>query len=375
MTNISRRNWIRKGLLASSMPLVGGVIPWSSLDPFNTYLQSSSSQNVLRLNWNENPYGPPASAIKVMRNVLTITNHYPDDLIEDLKKSIALRHGLTHQHVLLTAGSTEVLSLLGQHVGLQKGEILTPWPSFPTLIRFGERTGASIKKVPLRKDTIDLDALFDGITAMTKLIFICNPNNPTSTELDHSDLEAFCKNVPAGVLICVDEAYIEYSKHGPQSSMVKLIQELDNLLVCRTFSKAYGLAGLRIGYAISNPSNIDALRSRHTGWELSAGSVPVSAAKVVLDDNDFVKYVINQNLEGRSIVYRALDSWDVRYSYSSTNFLYIESARFEADVVQQLSKQNILITKWPDMHDHIRISIGRPEEMKVFVDSIGKYVM
>ena len=177
---------------------------------------------LLRLNWNENPLGPPQSAIQAITQALQEANRYPDAKINELKQTLAQKHGVSNEEIMITAGSTELLSLLGQHVGLQKGEILTAWPSFPTIIRFGELCGASIKKVDINKQgVIDLQALKDGISDRTSLVFVCNPNNPPSTEVDHQQLISFCESVPGNILICVDEAYIEYSRHGSADRRVR----------------------------------------------------------------------------------------------------------------------------------------------------------
>jgi histidinol-phosphate aminotransferase len=173
----------------------------------------------------------------------------------------------------------------------------------------------------------------------------------------------------------VDEAYIEYSKKGAEGSMVDLVSELPNLIICRTFSKAYGLAGLRIGYAVSNSINIDALRQRHIGWELSAGIAPLSGAMAALEDDTFLKKVIKKNEEGRQILYQAFKKWGIEYNPSSTNFVYARSEKFKNNIISGLAAQNILITKWPDMTHHIRISIGKPEEMRQFVAAAESYLV
>lgn len=373
MTDLSRRNWLRNSLLASSAVMVAGSRPLMA-DPSLT--NHYTSNGVVRLNWNENPFGPSPKAIKAVNDAVLNANRYPDAMINEFKTLLAEDHGLTKAHFLITAGSTEVLSLLGQHVGLMKGEILTPYPSFPTVLRFGETCGSTIRKVDLEKEhKINLKAVKAAISEKTKLIFICNPNNPTSTEVDKNDLTSFCRSVPSDVLICVDEAYIEYSKHGVSASMAPLVKELPNLIICRTFSKVYGIAGLRIGYAISNAQNIAAMAIRHPGWELSTGVAPVAAALASYKDNEFLNMCIRKNEEGRQIVYNAMDQWGIGYSKSSTNFIYVESTRFKKDVVSGLRENNVLITKWPDMKDHIRISIGKPEEMRIFVDRVEQYVI
>ena len=236
--SISRREWIQKSLLASGALLVAGSSSaYESVIPTKKKILGDT----LQLNWNENPYGPSNYVKQAVNEAMQYASRYPDEEMLRVKAELAEKHKVSASNILLTAGSTEILSLLGQHVGLQKGEILTPYPTFPTALRFGETCGATIKKVSLdEEDRIDLDKVLDAVSSNTKLIFICNPNNPTSTELPTQDLRAFCKKVPENVLICMDEAYIEYSKAGEVGSMIQLVDELSNLIVCRTFSKALG---------------------------------------------------------------------------------------------------------------------------------------
>jgi histidinol-phosphate aminotransferase len=374
MAHLSRRSWLQKSLLASSAMLVGG--PGTALlarpqRPSPKYFEP----DYIRLNSNENPYGPSPRAREAMIQSLDRANRYPFDDIGTLKEALAQQLKVKPEEILLTAGSTEVLSLLGQHVGLLKGEMVLPWPSFPTALRFGEACGASMRKVDLdKKDRVDLDALLSAIGPNTTMVYLCNPNNPTSTEVDADDLRAFCRAVPSDVLIGVDEAYIEYSKKGLSSSLVPLIHELPNLIICRTFSKVYGLAGLRIGYAVSSQDNIAALRARHLGREMATGVLPVAAAQASLDNTEFLQKCIEKNEEARQMVYQAFDKWGVHYADSSTSFLYVRNDRFPKDVRAQLRKDNILITQWADMTRHIRISIGKPEEMELFLQAMEKYV-
>jgi histidinol-phosphate aminotransferase len=370
---INRREWIQKSLLATGALLAAGV---PTVHGFAAPTRKRVAGEPIQLNWNENPYGPSESAVNAVNEAMQYANRYPDDMMLKVKAQLARKHSVSSSNILMTAGSTEILSLLGQHVGLQKGEILTPFPTFPTALRFGETCGATIKKVALdEEDRIDLDKVLDAISSQTKLIFICNPNNPTSTEVPTQDLRNFCKQVPENVLICVDEAYMEYSQVGEIGTMTPLTRELSNLVVCRTFSKAYGLAGLRMGYAVSHHSNINALRERHLGFEISSGWPPLVAASAALDDPEFLEMCVKKNKEGRDIVYKAFYKWGVKYNISSTNFIYARDNRFKKNVVDKLEERGILITKWPDMTEHIRISIGKPEEMKTFVGVMEEFLV
>lgn len=372
---INRRQWLQQSLFASASVLLAGapIAQGCASERRSELLQDNG---LILLNWNENPYGPPEVAVKAVNEAIKYTNRYPDEETDKLKRKLAAKFKLTENNFLITAGSTEVLSLLGQHVALQKGEILTPYPTFPTALRFGEHAGAGIKKVKLdSNDRIDLDRVLDAVSSKTTMIFICNPNNPTGTEVPTEDLRRFCKQVPDNVLICVDEAYMEYSQAGSLGSMIPLVKEQTNLVVCRTFSKAYGLAGLRIGYAVSHESNIQALRGRHLGSEISAGWPPLVAANAVLDNPEFINKCVMKNEEGRGIVYQAYDEWGVKYNPSSTNFIYARDDRFEGNLVAKMRDRGILITKWPDMTDHIRVSIGKPDHMRKFVEVVKEFLV
>lgn len=374
MSEISRRKWLQSSLLASSALLLSG--PASATFELSKKNASKFNDELIKLHFNENPWGPSAKAREAVIKALDISNRYPDSLVESLKKQIAQTNQIDPRQIFISAGSMEILSLLGQHVGLLKGEILTAWPSFPTIVQAGEIAGASTKKVWVdSNERIDLDKLKAGITEKTSLIFLCNPNNPTSTEVNTKDLRAFCRAVPSNILICVDEAYIEFSKNGLEGSMMSLVNELPNLIIVRTFSKVYGLAGLRIGYAISSQGNIEQLQMRHPGREIAAGVAPLAAALATMEDSAFIKHCVSKNNEGKEIVYNAYKKWDVSHVESSTSFIYTRHEHFDKDVVPKMKKDGILITKWSDMKDHIRISIGKPSEMEIFVKTIEKYLV
>jgi len=258
---------------------------------------------------------------------------------------------------------------------LQQGEILTPFPSFPTLTRFGANCGASIKKVKMDGYTINLEQLFEQITETTSLVYICNPNNPTATEVDVNDLKDFCKKVPENVIICVDEAYLEYTKLGKTSSVANLIKDLPNLIVCRTFSKTYGLAGMRIGYALAQKELIQTLGSRHLGYQFSNSITSIVAATAALEDDDFIQKVVKHNETGRQILYKAFEKWEVPHSISATNFVYASTNRFQNDLVDSLREQKVLVSQWTGiMNNHFRISISTPEEMTQFVEILSGFL-
>lgn len=376
MPNLNRRQWLQKSAFTASLLALGCRTNFevnATNSPFQSGLINTSP---LPLHWNENPFGPSTKAVEAVANVMAKANRYPDDMVSELKDILAKKYGVGNSQILLTNGSTEILGLVGQQIGFDKGELVIPFPSFPTIAMFAAGSGATIKKVPLTKDNrIDLDQTLAAISEKTKVVFICNPNNPTSTEVNNEALKAFCRAVPKNVLVFVDEAYIEYSQLGTAGSMIPLVNELPNLMICRTFSKAYGMAGLRLGYAIAGKPHIDQLKRQYVGAEFSTGWPALVAAKATMEDADFMTAGIQKNQEGKDIVYQAFDKWGVGYSPSSTNFLYVESKHFIPDVRAQLKAKNILITKWPDMVNHIRVSISEPGHMRQFVEVVEEFLV
>lgn len=377
MVSSTRRQWLQQTFLASSGVLLGNLITPSPCEAsFNSALPFN--EETLQLQSNENPYGCTPKVYDAVTEAYQQFNRYPMARTATLRRDIAERFDLKANNILLTAGSTEALCLIGQHVALQKGEILTSESSFPTLPMFGEDCGATVRKIPINKNQrIDLDQLSRTISPKTKIIYICNPNNPTGTEVNPNDLKDFCRNVPKNVLVCVDEAYIEFSILGEEkSSVVPLVRSLPNLIVTRTFSKAYGLAGMRIGYAIAQKVLLDKLQRRVPGRGLHIGLATIVAADAALSDRPFMQDCLRKNEDARTYFCNKLDEWGISYAPSSTNFVLIKSNKLTYNVRKSLREEhNIQITQWRDMRQELRISIGKMEEMRHFVGVLETYLL
>lgn len=370
---MNRRNWLKTSAGYGTAAALSTYIPFV-LPESRKFVPNE--EDYIRLHWNENPYGPSPTAMEVAKKMLSEANHYPDDQIDALVEVLANKHQVAPQQVMITAGSTEVLTLLGQDVAREGKNVLMSEQSFPTLAIFAERNGATIRMTPVNtEERMDLPAMSRAIDRQTGLIFLCNPNNPTSTDLSRDALISFIQRVPKEVTVCVDEAYIQYSRDGEAGSLVDMLHDYENLIICRTFSKAYGLAGMRIGYAIGHQSFLRKLRAQHPGLGMANSRIAVAAAKAALSDEAHLKMVVARNEEGRKIVYDAFDSWGVSYAQSATNFIYARSKSFVPDIRDQLRNEGILITKWPNMTEHIRISIGLPEWMEKFVIAAEKFVV
>jgi histidinol-phosphate aminotransferase len=358
--------------------MAAAILPVSRwYQPDNELIRPGSAfpEGVIRLNSNENAYGPSEAARKAIMESLNEANRYPRHFTAALREEIAKRENLTPDHVLLTAGSTELLGLAGLTFGLMKGELVACNPTFDFLMLYAERLGCTWSRTPLTPTyQQDLNGLSKICGVNTRLIFICNPNNPTGVEIPTAELRSFCENMSRIHPLYVDEAYVELSPNGRASSMASLVDSHPNLIVGRTFSKVHGLAGMRIGYALANPVTIELMSSFHTGRGMTVSCAAAAAALASLNDPEFENYSRTKIIEGRELVSKAFDKWGVEYLPSATNFIMFRNDIFSMDPVEAMEKENILIRKYEHLYGWTRVSIGTIEEMNTFLAVARKYM-
>lgn len=358
--------------------MAAAVLPisrWYQPEDYDSRSGPSLSEGTIRLASNENAYGPSEAARKAIIESLSEANRYPRHFTAALREEIARREGLTPDHVFLTAGSTELLGLAGLTYGLEKGELVACNPTFDFLMLFAERLGCSWARTPLTSSyQYDLNGLDKACGSNTKLIFVCNPNNPTGIEIPNAELRSFCETHAKKHPVYVDEAYVELSPNGRGSSMAGLVDSNPNIIVGRTFSKVHGLAGMRIGYALANPITIELLSSFHTGRGMTVSCAAAAAALACLKDSDFETFSRNKIIEGREMVSKAFDKMGVEYMPSATNFIMFRDDKFSIHPVEAMKKENILIRSYDYWPGWTRVSIGTVEEMQVFISAAQKYV-
>ena len=375
MSSFSRRDLLKTGLLGAIVTPLGG---WSRLayDDEPISFPSISKGDAILLNRNENPYAPSESAKAAMIEAFSKGNRYPNASINDLKLQIAEIEGLTPDHVMITAGSTEMLGLAGLYFGLQKGKLLSCHPTFDFLLRYSERLGAEWVKVPLTKDyKYNLKGLKEALTDDMNMVFVCNPNNPSGTEVDFEDLESFCKEVAPKVPVYLDEAYIEFSDKGKEGSMVHLLEELPNLIIARTFSKVYGLAGIRVGYALAHPDLIKDLGRFHIGAQMSPSAVSVAAASASLKDQDFAQMVLDKTKQVKDVLYSHFEKMGIEYTPSKTSFVQFKTEdRIKGNLRSLLAERNVFIRDYPHSPGWARVSIGTLEEVMSFIKETRSFV-
>jgi histidinol-phosphate aminotransferase len=367
-THLSRRELLKKGALASALLTIPGVGISEFVNQPSLIIPRRNSDDAVKLNSNENPYGPSKSAREAIINSISEGNRYPRNQIKKLKKIIADNEGLTPDHIMITAGSTELLGLAGLVYGLKGGNLISSQPTFDFLLEYSSRIGANWIKVPLTEDhQYNLQGIHKATDSNTKLIFVCNPNNPTGIEIPHEDVKAFCKEMAPKYPVYLDEAYIELSSMGLKGSMAAMVDDYPNLIVARTFSKIYGMAGLRIGYALAHPKTIQNLSYHHTGRNITPSVTSVAAAIASIQDDEFFEMSRSLNAKARNLVSSRFEEWGVSYLPSNTSFIFFKTEKFDVDIRKELEKRNVFIRNYGHVPGWARVSMGTMEEMEIFL--------
>jgi histidinol-phosphate aminotransferase len=325
----------------------------------------------IRLNANENPYGPSAAALRAMHDAMPLLNRYPDEAIDALVADIAKFHGLPNDAVLATDGSSEALKVCGSTFARKR--LVMASPTFEPLGFYANVEGAEVIKVPLTATHAhDLPRMLEAAKG-EGLIYVCNPNNPTATITPKADVRALLANAPAGVTVLVDEAYHHYAESPQYESVVALTKSYPNLVVTRTFSKIYGMAGLRCGYAVAQPKTIERMQAH--GQFDSVNVLATAAARASLADAAHVEQGRKRNREMKAWLGRELEKLGYRFLPSDANFVFIDLRRDVKPVIKAMRERNVHVGRpFPPMTEHLRVSMATPEEMQRFIEAF-KQVM
>jgi histidinol-phosphate aminotransferase len=316
-----------------------------------------------KLSSNESPFGPLPSVAQVIAEAAMGINRYPDHGAEVLTAAIAQRFGVPPEHVALGCGSVGVAQQVLEAVGEPGAEVLYAWRSFEAYPILADLAAASSVRVPLRDETHHLDAMADAITPHTRLIFVCNPNNPTGTVVSAGELAAFLDRVPPDCLVVLDEAYNEYVRDESVPDGLNLYRDRPNVAVLRTFSKAYGLAGLRVGFMIAHPPVVQA--ARKTMLPFSVNSVAQAAAVASLAAEAELLDRVEATVKERTRVREALlaDGWTV--PPSEANFVWLRLGEDTADFAAECARAGVSVR--PFDGEGARVSVGEPEANDEFL--------
>ena len=365
MSTMQRRDMLRNSALAvAAFAFSRETFAHEAHTPFVAF---GSEPDIIKLSSNENPHGPSPKARKAMTDAVAGSNRYPWDVTTRLRERIATQFGLTKDHVTMGAGSSELLGVVSAWAMLKKGNVVAPDPTFRLWIPAAKKMGLDVKMVPLTTGKVtDLQRMKESITDETKMVYICNPNNPTGTVIPANELEAFIKEIAPKAIILLDEAYTEFSE---EPSMAKMTNDYPNLVIAKTFSKIYGMAGARAGFVLANPATIKALNELQPWPNAGTSAVSLAGALASMDDTSFVNFCRTENAKSRKIFTDALDAAGIPYINSVTSFVYFDCTNYKRDFKALLETNRIIGartfeegTKW------LRLSVGTADEMKKVAD-------
>ncbi|MFT6054726.1 MAG: histidinol-phosphate aminotransferase [Roseivirga sp.] len=390
---INRRKWLKTGLMtiggASLLPHLSWAETLSApihLDSkgrvihtplFKEYISSIEVPEIIaKLNANENPYGPSTKGIKALKNVATAGNRYGWSTLSSLVDKICVKEGVDKTHIMMGPGSSDLLEKTAMVMFMNGGTILSADPSYMSLMNVVQSVGGKWKGIPLKEDwSHDLRAMEAAIDSDTKLIYICNPNNPTGTITSYKELYDFCSRVADKVPIFIDEAYLDFVDGADGQSMVKLLQKGKNVIIARTYSKIHGMAGLRIGYIAALPETLEAINSVTRGG-MGIANTTIAAANASMDDIAFQEKSKALNKAARTYTFDTLKSMGFEPVPSHTSFMIFPLKGISGKpFLEKMMAQGVAVRSF-DIYDRpwCRVSMGTMKEMKLFIEALDKVV-
>mgnify|MGYP001350159558 FL=1 len=346
---------------------IEGLKPYKPGKPIEDVKREYGLDRVVKLASNENPLGCSEKVKEKLRNSLDNLAIYPDGNATALKEALSEKLNVPTEKILTPSGSDEIIDLISKTYISPGDEVIMADITFPRYIATTKMMGGIPIIVPLKDFTYDLDGMLDKITDKTKLIWICNPNNPTGTMLTEAELIEFFDKVPENILIAYDEAYREFVTRDdyPKNSL-KFVEKYPNILAMRTFSKAYGLAGIRVAYTVGAPDIIENINKVRGPFNVN--SLAQIAAIEALEDQDFIKKIYEVNLEGKNYLYEEFKKLGFEFPESETNHIYVNVERDAQEIFVELQKRGVIIR--PMGGTWIRVSIGTMEENKIFIEKL-----
>jgi histidinol-phosphate aminotransferase len=371
--SISRRKFAQ--LLSAGAAAAIVKPPLSLAKPTQSSAASlTASEGVVRLSANENPYGPSPKAHIAMKNAFEVCCRYPDEQNDVLIDKLAKINEIDRERIMLGDGSSEILKLCAEtFTGPQQGKLIVAEPTFEAILRYAEAVGAEVVKVPLT-GSFGHDLSKMSGAAKNGLIYICNPNNPTASITPKNDLRDFIAQTPRETMILVDEAYFHYADNPDYESMIPLVKDHANLIVSRTFSKIYGMAGLRCGYCVAQPETIKRMHGFQM-WD-SVNIMALAAASANLDDQDQVPNGQRLNSEAKAFTISELGKMGYETIPSQANFIMFDCKRPVVPLIQALKQRNVHVGRlFPALPNHMRVTIGKKSEMETFLAALRQVMV
>jgi histidinol-phosphate aminotransferase len=395
LTSLSRRSFAKLVGVGAATAVARPSFSWAGTTVSRTI--SNAASTAVRLNSNENPYGPSPMAIKAMTDAFSLVWRYPDEHADALLETLTKLHGVTREQIVLGDGSGEILKVCAEAftgpmtndttpIELSKptrgpalqfipgrGKLIVADPTYEAIVNHARVNRAEVVKVPLnRKYAHDLPKMLAA--AAEGLIYICNPNNPTASITPKNELREFINKASPKTMILVDEAYFHYADSADYESVLPLVKDHPNLIVARTFSKVYAMAGLRCGYCITQPETIRRMRP-HLTWD-SVNIMALAAANASLSDRDQVSHGCRLNTETKQFVLDEIKKLGFDHIPSQANFLMIDVKQPVRPLIDAMSKLNVQVGRaFPSLPNHMRVTIGKQNEMEAFMSAFKKVAL
>jgi histidinol-phosphate aminotransferase len=350
---------------------IADLVPYEPGKPVEEVQRELGLERVVKLASNEGPFPPFPAAVAAIERAARELNRYPDGGVYALRTALADRHGVAFDEIVVAGGADGVIDLLSQAVLDDGDEIVTGWPSFPSYVIGATKLGAVVNRVPLRAHTFDLDALLAAVTPRTKLVYVCHPNNPTGTANTRAELDRFFEAVPEHVLVVLDQAYFEYIDDPDYADGLDYFRQGKRVVVLRTFSKIYGLAGLRVGYGVAPADVVAATSKVRRAFDVSATAQ--AAALASIDDGGELARRRSANAAGRAQLESILREHGLEPVPSLGNFVFVEVGDGRA-VFDQLLRQGVIVRPLAAFGapEAIRVSVGTEEENLFFRAALGQ---
>jgi len=321
---------------------------------------------------NENPLGPSPVALEAIRQHLSQTHRYPIGDGFYLRRKLAERLGVSMEEIILGSGSTDIIELVARTFLTSADDVITSRHSFVMYTLAVQEMNSLMIYVPMSHDAYDLEAILDSLTPRTKVIFVANPNNPTGTMVKAEEMDRFLKRLPPNIIVVLDEAYYEYVQDPEYSHSLEYVRQKKHVIVLRTFSKIYGLAGLRIGYGIAHRDFISCLNKVRSPFNTT--SVAQAAALAALDDAEHVRRSIESNRLGYDFLTCEFSRLGVRFVPSVTNFLFVDIQRDCLEAYQSLLARGVIVRplKSNGFSTALRVTIGTQEENEKLICALDE---
>jgi histidinol-phosphate aminotransferase len=371
-TAISRRGFAK--ILSASAAYVALTPSMSMSAPLRLLSGAAKAVGVVRLSSNENPYGPSPLAVKAMTDAFSLAWRYPDEHQQSLVDALAKMHGVAAEQILLGNGSAEILKVAAAAFTATGKKLVVGNPTFEAILVYARTAQADVVKIDLTPDYAhDLPKML-AAARDAGLIYICNPNNPTASITHRDQIRSFLAKVPSQTIVLVDEAYHHYVESNDYESVVPLVKQYPNLVVARTFSKIYGMAGLRCGYCIARPELIQHMRSQQT-WD-SVNIMALVAATASLQDTEQVEQGRRRNGEVKKFVYSELNRLGFKWIPSHANFLMIDLRREVKPMIAAMRERNVEVGRaFAALPNFMRVTIGTRPQMETFVSTFQEVMI